>query len=46
MKEQNIKFNIHGHMHSGSVGKPNFFNVSCERLKFIPIQIKDINFST
>jgi len=46
MKEQNIKFNIHGHMHSGSVGKSNFFNVSCERLKFIPIQIKDINFST
>ncbi len=45
MKDQNINFNIHGHMHSRKVGKPNFFNVSCECLNFTPIKIKDINFS-
>ena len=34
--------NIHGHVHSNTVPDPNYFNVSCENIRYRPITLQEV----
>lgn len=34
--------NCHGHLHNNVVGEPLYFNVSCERINYTPIEIDEV----
>lgn len=36
------KFNLHGHVHSNTVRDPNYFNVSCENVRYKPVNIQQL----
>lgn len=34
--------NVHGHLHNNVVGEPGYFNVSCERINYTPINRDEV----
>lgn len=40
--DSRFKAQIHGHVHSKSLSDPRYFNVSCEAINFIPIELGQI----
>ena len=35
-------FNVHGHLHSNTVGDPRYYNVSMESINYTPISLEEI----
>ena len=39
---QDVRGNIHGHIHDKEVGDPKYFCVSCERVNYKPITLEEL----
>jgi len=37
-----VRGNIHGHIHDSEVGEPGYYCVSCERVNYKPITLKEL----
>lgn len=39
---RDVRGNIHGHIHDSEVGEPGYYCVSCERVNYKPITLKEL----